>query len=68
VLGNEGATAHVSPLFGIAFLPDEAGDPIEALMIADQDLAVGRRVRDRRRSHRPSPILRLAQPASHDGV
>jgi GGDEF domain-containing protein len=63
-LGDEGATAGVSPLVGTAFLPNEAGDPIEALMIADHELAVGRRARDRRRPHRPPPILRLANSAN----
>ena len=42
---------RITPSFGAALLPDEASDPVDALMLADRRLfvsAVGRSVRERR--------------------
>jgi hypothetical protein len=39
--------------YGVAVLPDEAADPLEALMTADLHLDLLRRVRDRGTSARP---------------
>lgn len=47
-LREVGATARIVPALGMAFLPSEAKAPVEALMVADQELGHVRRVRDRR--------------------
>jgi len=52
VLREDGRTAEVRASFGVAFLPDEAEEPMEALMIADRELGVVRRARERRASPR----------------
>ena len=52
-LRDEGAGADVVASFGVAFLPDEAEEPMDALMIADRELGAARRVRERRRTRRP---------------
>jgi GGDEF domain-containing protein len=43
-----GSTAELSFSYGVTLLPDEARDPIEALIIADQQLDVARLSRERR--------------------
>jgi two-component system, cell cycle response regulator len=48
-LRRTGVQANVSAAFGMAFLPAEATEPTEALMIADQELGVARRARERRK-------------------
>ena len=51
-LREAGASAGVVPALGMAFLPNEANTPTEALMVADQELGHVRRVRDRRSTPR----------------
>jgi len=51
-LRDEGASSQVAASCGVAALPGEAEDPIEALIIADQELSLTRRARERRRSRR----------------
>jgi len=43
-----GSPAELSFSYGVTILPDEAGDPIEALIIADQQLNIARLGRERR--------------------
>lgn len=52
-LREEGHSGGVTAAFGIAFLPDEADEPMEALMIADRELGAARRARERRATPRP---------------
>ena len=52
-LRRSGAEAHVIATSGIALLPAEAGDPMEALRVADSRLGAVRRPRERRASPRP---------------
>jgi GGDEF domain-containing protein len=47
-LGEEGESFLITTSFGVALLPDEAGEPIEALMVADQNLDIARNGRERR--------------------
>lgn len=51
-LSDEAGSSHVAASCGVAALPNAAEDPIEALMIADQELSLTRRGRERRRSRR----------------
>ncbi|HUK45195.1 MAG TPA: diguanylate cyclase [Gaiellaceae bacterium] len=60
-LREEGAPSFVTVSFGMAFLPREASDPIEALTIADQELAVARRGRERRQPGRAHLGLTMAE-------
>ena len=43
-----GAAAAIVPAYGVAVLPDEAEEPLEALMVADRQLDLARRARERR--------------------
>lgn len=51
-LCEEGRPFSVRAGFGIVFLPDEAKEPIDALIIADRELGAARRLRERRKSPR----------------
>ena len=55
-LKDEGESALITACFGAVFLPDEAADPIEAFMLADERLQTrteSRQPRERRQSTRP---------------
>jgi GGDEF domain-containing protein len=44
----DGAAASIVAAYGVAVLPDEADEPLEALMVADRQLELARRARERR--------------------
>jgi hypothetical protein len=51
-LRADGRAAEVRASFGTVFLPDEAEEAMDALMIADRAIGVVRRARERRASPR----------------
>jgi len=55
-LNDVGESSLISAFFGATFLPDEADDPIDALMLADERLGLGLlngKTRERRQHPRP---------------
>jgi GGDEF domain-containing protein len=49
-LQADGAAASIVAAYGVAVLPDEAEEPLEALMVADRQLELARRARERRQA------------------
>jgi GGDEF domain-containing protein len=51
-LRREGGMFNVTTSFGVALLPEEAAEPVAALIVADKNLAIARRTRQRRTGSR----------------